>query len=111
MKLKPLTGQVLIEVVAPATKSHGGVDLPDERPLSPEFVESTHANPTKPSKNHIGIVREIGPWPKLGNGMLLMPEFGKGAKVVFNPYHGTELRYHNKPLKMVALDDVLAVLT
>lgn len=111
MKLKPLTGQVLIEVVAPATRSPGGVELPDERPLSPEFVEQSHTNPTKPAKNHVGIVREVGPWPKNKSGMLIMPEFSKGAKVVFNPYHGTELRYHNVPMRMVALGDVLAVLT
>lgn len=111
MRIKPLLGQVLIEVLPPETKTAGGVDLPEERPLSPEFVEETHRDPVKPAKNHIGIVRACGPWPKTKNGLLRMPEFGLGQKVVFNPFTGTELTGRGHRLRMVRQDDVLAVLT
>lgn len=111
MKVRPLTGQVLIEVLAPPTRSIGGVELPDERPLSPDFVQEGHRNPEKPAKNHIGIVRNIGQWPRLPNGMLNLPEFGIGAKVVFNPFRGQQLRLGNKSMRMVQVEDVLAVLS
>lgn len=111
MRIKPLTGQVLIEVLPPDTKSPGGVDLPDERPLSPDLVQEQNRNPEKPAKHHIGIVREVGQWPKLRNGMLNMPEFGKGAKVVFNPFRGQQMTLAGKSLRMMQLEDVLAVLS
>lgn len=111
MKLRPLTGQVLIEVLPPDTKSPGGVDLPDERPLSPDFVQEQSHSPEKPAKNHIGIVKAIGPWPRLRNGMAKLPEFGRGARVVFNPFRGQGYRVDNRPMRMMQLDDVLAVLT
>lgn len=111
-KIRPLPGQVLIEILDPPTKSAGGVDLPDERPLSPEFVQSTHINPEKPAKNHIGIVRAVGDWPKLKCGLLLMPEFSVGSRVVFHPFRGTELHWGtSRRLRMVRQSDVMAVLT
>lgn len=110
-RIRPLTGQVLIEVLPVEKLSPGGIALP-ERTLSPEEVEASHRNPEKPKKPAIGIVREIGPWPKTRTGMLQMPEFARGAKVAFNPWRGTDLQ--EKPgerLKLVHNRDVMAVFT
>lgn len=111
MRVTPLTGQVLIEVLPTETRSAGGVELPPDLTLSAEIVQESHANPEKPAKNHIGIVRAIGPWPKTRSGLIQMPEFGIGAKVVFNPFRGTAMqRGIGEHLRMVRNDDVLAVL-
>lgn len=112
MRVRPLTGQVLIEILPEETQSYGGIFLPQDLSTPPEIVQESHRNPQKPSKNQVGIVREIGNWPKLANGMALMPEFGKGAKVVFNPWRGTTMqRGISERFKMVSQDDILAVLT
>ena len=106
----PLRGQVLIELLPTETTSAGGVALPN-RTLSPEEVQERHQNPEKPP-GLTGIVRECGPWPKLPNGMALMPEFGIGAKVVIPPRVGAELAWDtSRRLKMLRQDQVLAVLT
>lgn len=111
MKVKPLTGQVLIEVETPPTFTTGGVALPGEVSLSPEFVQEQHANPEKPAKNHIGIVRAVGAWPKTRKGLLRMPEYGVGARVVFNPFRGTPMQQEpGQRLRMVRQEDVMAVL-
>lgn len=110
MKIKPLTGHVLVEIIPPNKISDGGIEIP-ERSLSPEEVQQRHPNPEKP-KPITGIVREIGSWPKTKNGMLQMPEFGKGAKVLIGALSGIHMQRHiGERFKMVRLDDVLAVLT
>lgn len=110
-KIRPLPGQVLIEILDPPTKSDGGVDLPDDRPLSPEFVQSTHINPEKP-KGLVAVVRSIGDWPTLKNGMLLLPEYGVNARVIVNPNVGQSLRWESgKKLKIVNQSQILAILT
>lgn len=110
-KIRPLTGQVLIEVLPTDNKTPGGIDLPEVVRVSPDVVQEQSHDPQKPVPPNIGIVRAIGPWPKLPNGMTLLPEFGVGARVAFNPYRGDQLRYETKPLRLVRLDDVLAVLS
>lgn len=111
MKIKPLTGQVLIEVESAPTQTAAGVALPGDVSLSPEFVQEQHANPEKPAKNHIGVVRAVGPWPKTRKGLLRMPEFAIGARVVFNPFRGTPMRRGTgERLRMVRQEDVMAVL-
>ena len=111
MKLVPLTGQVLIEVLSGPKSSPGGIVFPATLPMSPEAVQESHRNPQKPAKPSIGIVRACGPWPKTRKGLLLMPEFGVGSKVAFNPWHGTDMQRNGQRLKLVAQDDVLAVIT
>ena len=111
MKIIPLTGQVLIEVLPPPTESGGGVALPEDRTLSPEIVQEQSRNPEKPAKNNVGVVRAVGSWPKTRNGLLKMPEYGVGAKVLFNPWRGTPMeRGVSERLRMVKQEDVIAVL-
>lgn len=107
-KVQPLTGQVLIEVLPEDAKSPGGIDLPN-RGLSAEEVQERHQNPEKPPGAY-GIVRAIGPWPKLKCGLALMPEYGMGAKVFFNPLRGIAMQWDTtRKLRMIMQEDVLAV--
>ena len=110
MTIKPLTGQVLVQILPAEKRSAGGIELP-EHTASPEERQQDARNPAMPPPLH-AIVREIGPWPKLANGMLMMPEFGLNARVIIGHYSGVELhRNINKRYRMVRTDQVLAVLT
>lgn len=109
MRVRPLSGQVLIEILPRDTHSAGGIVFPDHTP-SPEEVQAGHRNPEKPPPLQ-GIVRAIGAWPKLRNGMALMPEFGIGAKVIVR--HNSGLTMHRgigERFKMVLVEEVLAVI-
>lgn len=109
-KLRPLTGQVLVELLPSEAASAGGIALPN-RTLSPEEVQERHANPEKPP-GLIGIVRAVGKWPKLKCGMLMMPEFSTGMRVVIPARCGTELSWdHSRRLKLVDQSEILAVVT
>lgn len=109
MNLRPLTGRVLVEIIDGPRISPGGIAFPDHTKSADE-VQAGHANPQK-DPAETAIVRGIGPWPKLSNGMALMPEFGVGARVLVSPYRGVQMsRDVNERYRMVENDDVLAVL-
>lgn len=108
-RIKPLTGQALVEIL-PEEKLVGSLVLPDHT-ASPEEQQQRDHRPSPPAPV-TGIVRAIGQWPKLKNGMARMPDFGIGAKVLLPKYCGQEMqRGIGKRLKMVMQSDVLAVLT
>jgi co-chaperonin GroES (HSP10) len=110
MKLKPLTGQVLVEILPPEKVSVGGILFPDELPLSAETVQAGHRHPTPP-KPWIGVVREVGPWPKTKSGLMRMPEYGRGAQVVIKHHAGQEMRRGiGQNYRMVQQAEVLAVI-
>lgn len=110
MRLRPLTGQVLVEILPADKRSAGGIELP-EHTMSPEENQLSARRPTMPP-GLTGLVKAIGPWPKLSNGMMLMPEFGVGARVVIGRGAGLDLqRGIGERLKMVRNDQVLAVMT
>lgn len=107
--VRPLTGQVLIELVPPARVSLGGIDLPDHT-VTPEEQQERDHHPTPPGPVQ-GIVVAIGPWKKLKNGMALLPPFGVGAKVLVPKHAGMSMSYDvSGRLKMVPSEQVLAVL-
>ena len=110
MTIKPLTGQVLVQLDAPEKFSAGGIELP-VRTMGPEEHQEAAHRPTMPPAL-LGTVKAIGPWPKLANGIMEMPEFGIGARVVIGQNAGLEMhRGIGERLKMVRNDQVLAVLT
>jgi co-chaperonin GroES (HSP10) len=109
-KLKPLTGQVLVELLPTETQTAGGIALPN-RTLSPEEVQERHQNPDKPP-GLIGIVKAIGEWPKLNNGLRLMPEYGLNARVVVSPNSGQSLQWDStRRMKLMDQSQVLAVIS
>ena len=108
--IRPLTGQVLIEVSAPEKLSPGGIALPGDLHLSADIVQEQARDPDKPAKNNVGVVKAIGAWPKTRKGLLKMPEYGVGNRVVFNPWRGLEMRNGSGRLRMISQEDVLAVL-
>jgi co-chaperonin GroES (HSP10) len=109
-KITPLTGQVLVEILPADKFSAGGIEIP-EHTMSPEENQLAARNPSPPPPVQ-GIVRAIGAWPKIKNGMALLPEFGIGARVLIRAMSGIEMcRGIGERLKMVRTEDVLAVLS
>jgi co-chaperonin GroES (HSP10) len=108
-RIKPLPGQVLVEILPADTRSAGGIELPQHTPSPEENQQAAH-RPSAP-RGLTGVVKAIGAWPKLSNGMALMPEFGVGARVVIGPHAGLDMsRGNGERLKMVHQSQVLAVL-
>ena len=101
MTIHPLAGQTLIEIVSPQNVTFGGIVLPDGA-----FDKQSCGKSAK------GIVREIGEWPKLKNGLSVLPEFKRGDKVLISDYSGTTLQKDfGDRMKIVRIQDVLAVIT
>lgn len=110
MRVRPLTGQVLVKIDPRESRSQGGIEIPNVT-LSADEVQLRSHNPTKPPPE-IGTVEAIGPWPKLSNGKLDMPAFAVGAKVVVRQGSGINChRNIGERLKLMKVGDVLAVLS
>jgi co-chaperonin GroES (HSP10) len=110
MTIKPLTGQVLVEMLPPETESAGGIVFP-QRSRSPEELTQAHDPSICKEPPAQAVVRAIGPWPQK-NGKCVLPEFGIGARVVVSAYSGQKLRRGiGENFKLVNTEDVLAVLT
>jgi co-chaperonin GroES (HSP10) len=110
MRVIPLTGQVLIELDERERFTTSGLAIP-EHTVTPEEHQQRARKPSPPP-GVTGRVVEIGPWPRLKNGMMRMPDFGIGAKVVIRPTSGIELHWETScRLKMLSSADILAVLT
>lgn len=108
MKIRPLTGRVLVEIIPEETTS-GGLVIPSVA-LPADEVQQRSRNPDKPPGRKARVL-EIGPWVKLRCGLALMPEFGKGAIVVIGSHSGRTLqRETSRKLCMLKQSDVLAVL-
>lgn len=100
MAVKPLTDQVLVEVLPPDTMTHGGISLP-------EICWDGSPEKKPPFK---AVVLAIGPWRKTKQGFAVLPPFGVGAKVLCSAYRGTQLtRNIGERYRLVKSDDVLAV--
>lgn len=110
MTIRPLTGQVLVEILPRESLSAGGITIPEHTTSPEEHTQAAH-NPIPP-KPHIGIVKAIGQWPKLKNGMAVPPAFGLGARVVVGHHAGIQMhRGIGEKFRMVRTEEVLAVLT
>ena len=110
MKLKPLTGQVLVEILPNETRSVCGIEIPHHTP-SPEENQEAARRPTMPPAL-TGVVKAIGQWPKTRSGLARMPEYGIGARVIVGPNAGLDMAGRpGERLKMLHQSQILAVLT
>jgi co-chaperonin GroES (HSP10) len=109
MRIKPLTGNVLIELDAPNRNTASGIVIA-EHTMSAEGNQVAARAPEKPP-GVVGTVRDIGAWPKTKRGLLAMPEFGVGAKVVLPHGAGIHMRCFQERFRMVYQHEVLAVIS
>lgn len=101
MKVRPLTGQVLIEVLPPDAKTDGGLFIPDVAQTSPRGEKG------RPFKAR---VLSVGPWRKTRKGLSVLPDVHAGNEVLVSFYGGQKLSYGtNEKLMLVKADDLLAI--
>lgn len=91
--LEPLNERVVVKVVEEEEKTSGGILLPD----------------TAREKPTTGIVQAVGPGRLLENGTRRPVAVGKGDKVVFSKYGGTEFRDGTEEYMILREDDLYAV--
>lgn len=92
--IKPLNDRVLVQRLESETQTAAGLYIPEtakEKPLE-------------------GIVRAIGNG-KDEDGKKVALAVGKGDKVLFGKYSGTELTYKGEELLILREDEILAVIT
>ena len=112
--VRPLRGQVFIEMIPPEQESDGGIYIPESARQDPmtEFGRAKLVHPRgEPVK---GYVRAIGPWPlvKKGKykGFQVMPEFKIGDMVIVPARAGQPLSDgFGHGFKMVQQRAVLAI--
>ena len=103
--LKPLRGQVLINLLPPDQKTSGGLFLPD---IAQSAEAGSKAFPRK------GRVEAVGVWKSIerdGQTFHILPDFKPGDVVILSDYAGTKLtRGIGETLRLCRVDDVLAIL-
>lgn len=103
MNLRPLTGQVLVQVLPYDGQTAGGLTIPD-------IAKDGPCGEKKRARR--GIIQAIGPWRRVKSGHAVLPEFQVGAQVIISEYIGTKLtRDIGENLRLLPVAHVLAVLT
>ena len=107
MRIKPLTGQVLV-LLLPRDEKIGEIFIPevahDARP--------THENVYVKRGHRKGIVQEVGPWKTTKTGLAILPDVKRGDTVMLNDYTGTRLTQGiDDNLRLIKLDEILGILT
>lgn len=103
MKIKPLTGQVLVRLLPPDEM---------EGSLFVANGESNQENIYAKSRPRKGVIVGIGPWRKTKNGLGVLPPVKPRDTVLLSPYKGQNLtRDIADNMILINSDDILAVLT
>lgn len=95
MKIKPLSGYLLIEPKEEAKQTKTGIYLPD----------------TATEKQQIGTVLAVGPTRVTDEGTKIEAEVEEGDEVIFAKWGGEEVKdpKTGKELKLVKFEDVKAI--
>lgn len=93
MKIKPLSGYVLIEPLEAETKTAGGILLPD----------NAQEKPTQ------GKIIAVGA-NTFDHGVEIKPEFKVGDVVLYKKWGGDDVKNEGREMKLVKFDDVIATI-
>lgn len=100
MKIRPLTGQVLVRVLKPDYRTETGLYIPD---IAQGASRGEKQQPFK------AVVIALGPWKKNKKGYGFLPDFGVGQTVICTPYSGQKLSWDVSGVyQLVRSEDVLA---
>ena len=93
MKFRPLHDRVVVRRIEEATKTAGGIIIPDtakEKPIQ-------------------GEVLSVGPGARDDAGRLVALEVKKGDKVLFGKWSGTEIKIDGQDVLIMKESDILGV--
>ncbi len=93
MGLQPLGDRVIVEEAAERERIEGGIVLP----------ETASERPTQ------GTVLAIGPGARKDDGTRIEMPVKVGDKVIYGKYSGTEIEVEGKEVKILGVDEILAV--
>jgi len=94
MKMRPLHDRIIAERVVEASKTSGGLFIPDnakEKPLQAHVIE-------------------VGTGKRLENGTIQALTLKAGDKILIGKYSGSEVKLDGKDHIILSEDDVLAIL-
>ena len=94
MKLRPLQDRILVQRVEEATKTKGGIIIPDSAK-------------EKPAE---GKIIAVGNGKVADDGKKIPLEVKKGDKVLFGKYSGTEVRIDEEDYLIMREDDILGII-
>lgn len=95
MKLRPISGHIIVEPQAKEAKTASGIYLPET------------GDKERPEQ---GKVVAVGPGKFLENGTRQVMEVKEGDTVVFKKYAPDEVKVDDKTYFVVSADDVMAII-
>lgn len=99
-KIRPLQGQVLVELSKPPTGTDSGLALPENRTLKDGIGKEPALE---------GIVRSCGIWATNTKGWLIPYEIRKGDRVLVDPVLGKHVLAYPFNLRMYDRLEILAL--
>ena len=93
-KIQPLADRVVIQALAEAEQTRGGLYIPD----------------TAKEKPQQGEVVAVGPGKLSDEGTRLAPDVSVGDRVLYGKYSGTEVTVDGEEFLILRESDILAVL-
>lgn len=94
MKIKPLHDRVLIQRIEEATKTAGGIIIPD----------------TAKEKPSEGLVKAVGNGYRSEEGKIVPMSVKEGDKVLFSKWSGTEIKVEGESYLILKESEILAVI-
>jgi len=95
MKIKPLSGHILIEPMKKEERTKTGILLPDT------------AEKDRPEQ---GKVIAVGPGRKTSSGKIIPLDVKPGQKVLFTKYGPNEIKVEDKEYLIAKEEDILAII-
>lgn len=94
MKIRPLSDRVVVQPLAGAEKTDGGLYIP------------TNAQEKQQSR---GKVVAVGPGALNEKGERVPPDVKVDDEVIYGKYAGTDVKLHNEDMKILKADEIIGV--
>lgn len=102
MKIRPLQGQVLLELLGTPNRSAGGIHFPDKYSTKDQIGRPEMA---------MGRVVKLGSWPQLPDGRLVAYEMKRGDLVAIDPTLGKIVQDNGRHYRLIDHRQIAALLT
>lgn len=93
MKIRPLRDRIIVRRLEEATKTKGGIIIPDSAKEKPQE----------------GEIVAVGTGKLLDDGRIVPLEVKQGDRILFGKYSGNEVKVDGEDLLMMKEEDVLGI--